>query len=165
MNSENKINAHGEVRFMLETTQKYNIKQEDYIVLSLHDNAWKKVLSGEKKYEFRRRFRRKNTFAFVYVTTPVKAIKGAMLLGEPIPGTARYIADIAEKAIPGNGQSVFDYFEEKDFGLAIPIIKVIETPKISLDYLREKYNFVAPQFYLKLDGNKPLYENLTLCIK
>ncbi|OTA18591.1 hypothetical protein Xbed_03127 [Xenorhabdus beddingii] len=32
--------------------QEYNISSEDYIVLSLHDTAWKKILSGEKKDEF-----------------------------------------------------------------------------------------------------------------
>ncbi|SFN66351.1 hypothetical protein [Xenorhabdus japonica] len=140
--------------------QKYNITQEDYIVLSLHDAAWKKVSSGEKKYEFRRKFRRKHTVAFIYVTTPVKAIKGIMLLGEPISGTARQIADIAEKAIPSNGKSVFDYFADNDFGLAIPIIKFIEIPEVSLDYLRKTHHFVAPQFYLKLDKNKSLYDDL-----
>ncbi|PHM74303.1 hypothetical protein [Xenorhabdus kozodoii] len=127
-------------------TKKYHLTPEDYIVLSLHDIGWKTVLSGKKKYEFRRKFRRKQTVAFVYVTTPVKAIKGAMLLGEPISGTARQIADIAEKAMTGNGKSVFDYFAENDFGLAIPIIKVIETPEISLDYLRKEHHFVALNF-------------------
>ncbi len=140
--------------------QKYNITPEDCIVLSLHQSAWEKVLSGAKKYEFRRRFRRKRTFAFIYVTVPVKAIIGGMLLDEPISGTAKEISDIAENAIPGNSPSVFDYFIEKDFGLAIPILRVIETQKVSLDYLREKYNFTAPQFYFSLQKNQIMLNEL-----
>ncbi len=140
--------------------QKYDVTPEDCIVLSLHQSAWEKVLSGTKKYEFRRRFRRKRTFAFIYVTVPVKAIIGGMLLDDPISGTAKEISDIAENAIPGNGQSVFDYFIEKDFGLAIPILHVIETQKVSLDYLRDKYNFTAPQFYFSLQKNPIMLDEL-----
>lgn len=120
--------------------------------------------SGIKKHEFRRRFRRESTLAFIYVTYPIKEIQGVILLDEPITGNAKKIAEIAESAIPGNGKSVYDYFIEKDFGLAIPIKEVRKIKPISLDYLREKYNFTAPQFYLSLKNRAELYDELTRAI-
>ncbi|MDX7985860.1 hypothetical protein FE392_00700 [Xenorhabdus sp. 12] len=137
-----------------------NIGIEDSIVLSLHKPAWEKILSGQKKYEFRRRFRRKRTLAFIYVTSPVKEIQGVIILDKPIEGTAKEIAELAEKAIPGNGHSVYDYFIEKDFGLAIPIVNVMKLEPVSLNSLRDKYNFFAPQFYMMLKENKSMHDEL-----
>ncbi|PHM36636.1 hypothetical protein Xmau_04174 [Xenorhabdus mauleonii] len=137
-----------------------NIGIEDCIVLSLHQSAWEKILSGQKKYEFRRRFRRKRTVAFIYVTSPVKEIQGVIMLDKPIEGSAKEIAEIAEKAIPGNGQSVYDYFIEKDFGLAMPIVNVMKLEPVSLNSLREKYNFSAPQFYMMFKENKSMHDEL-----
>lgn len=128
----------------------------DCIVLSLHPKAWNLITSGQKYFEFRRRFRRRRTLAFIYVTLPEKVIKGAVLLGEPIAGSAAEIAKIAEQAIPGNGPSVYDYFIEKDFGPAMPIQKVYDVEPISLDEMRKSFGFVAPQFYLLLEKKPEL---------
>ncbi|QDU33472.1 hypothetical protein KS4_15200 [Poriferisphaera corsica] len=144
-----------------ETPSVNRITPDDCIVLSLHPNAWQMVLSGQKSYEFRRRFRRHPTLAFIYVTVPVKAIAGAILLDNSIEGTAKQIADIADAAIPGNYQSVYDYFITKNHGLAIPIRHVcqIRTP-LSLEYLRQTYQFTAPQFYLTLKNRIDLLNEL-----
>ncbi|WP_448511639.1 hypothetical protein [Photorhabdus laumondii] len=136
----------------------------DTIILSLHENAWNMIVSGMKTHEFRRRFRREQTLAFIYVTHPVKEIKGVIFLDKPIEGDAEKIAKIAESSIPGNGKSVYEYFIEKDFGLAIPMRSVRKIKPLRLDYLREKYNFTAPQFYLSLKDRDSLYCELIQAI-
>lgn len=132
------------------------LQSSDCIVLSLHPRAWNLIVSGQKQFEFRRRFRRQQTLAFIYVTVPEKVIKGAVLLGAPIEGNAMEIAEIAEKAIPGNGSSVYDYFIEKDFGLAMPIQEIYAVDPLPLDEMRQNFDFVAPQFYMLLDKKPEL---------
>jgi predicted transcriptional regulator len=47
------------------------------VMLALHGGYWKKMLSGEKKYEFRRRLWNVQTDrVFIYVTAPMSMVVG-----------------------------------------------------------------------------------------
>jgi len=134
---------------------------EDMIILSLQPYAFNLIFSGEKKYEFRTRFRKRHTIAFVYVTVPEKCIKGVMVLGQPTIGTPQEIADIAERNRPGNGKSVFDYLEPRGKGYAISILHTQLLPQpLDLDKLRTEFDFIAPQSYINLLTKPGLMEKL-----
>jgi predicted transcriptional regulator len=124
-------------------------REEDVIIMSLQPYAYELIKSGTKKMEYRTRFRKRPTIAVVYVSAPVKAICGVVLMDKAIIGTPDRIAAIAEAHIKGNGASVYDYLKDKKQGYAIPISGfVVLKEVIPLDELRAKYGFVAPQSYV-----------------
>lgn len=50
------------------------------MLMSLRDDVYRKVLSGEKIYEHRKVFPDEPVKAYIYVSTPTKAICGIMYL-------------------------------------------------------------------------------------
>ena len=51
-------------------------------VMSFWPSVYERIRSGEKTIEFRRVFPKENSFAYMYVTKPIKAIKGIIYFGE-----------------------------------------------------------------------------------
>lgn len=143
-----------------ETDDDLRYREDDWIVLSLQPEAWNAIRSKIKKFEYRRRFRARQTLAYIYVSSPVSAVCGLVLFGTPISGSASEIAVIAEQQRPGNGKSVHAYLEKGDHGYAIPVKEVYEFGPVSLGYLRDQCSFVAPQLYLSLNNNRPLWQVL-----
>ena len=137
-----------------------NFTEEDYIVLSLHPEPYQRILSGEKTYEYRSRFRKRPTIAFIYVTLPVKCISGIIRFGTPLIASPEEIGRIAEQQKPGNDKPVIEYLSRHRQGYAVPILKVIEIAPIPLDCLQSKYDFTPPQAFLYLKNNKSLFDFL-----
>ncbi len=138
-----------QTRMFEEDSKEIHYVNEDIIIMSLQPYAYELMKSGTKKMEYRTRFRKRLTIAVVYISAPVKAICGVVLMDKAIIGTPDRIAAIAEAHIKGNGASVYDYLKEKKQGIAIPITDFIELAEaIPLDELRAKYGFVAPQSYV-----------------
>jgi predicted transcriptional regulator len=123
------------------------------IVLSLQDRAFQMIQSGVKKFEYRRRWRAGPCVAFIYRSGKIKGIAARMFLGEPIYGSPAEIGDLAEKAIPGNGRAVEEYFQTTGGGYAIPIEKFEEFPILTLAELRN-VGFNPPQFFFYLRSGK-----------
>lgn len=46
------------------------------IILSLMPDPFERIFAGEKKYEYRRKFVKESVNAFIYVSSPVKEIRG-----------------------------------------------------------------------------------------
>lgn len=120
----------------------------DIIILSLQPYAYDLIRSGTKKMEYRRRFRKRPTVGVIYVSSPVKEIRGFMLMGEPIIDTPKRIGDLAESLIPGNGETVYEYLKDQKQGYAIPIKQYTEMEPVSLERLRSDFDFEAPQSYV-----------------
>ena len=137
-----------------------NFTEEDYIVLSLHTEPYGRILSGEKTYEYRTRFRKRPTIAFIYVTSPLKCISGIIRFGTPLIASPEEIGRIAEQQKPGNGKPVIKYLSRHRRGFAVPILKVTEIAPVALDYLQSKYDFTPPQAFLYLKNKKPLFDFL-----
>ncbi|MDC5255887.1 hypothetical protein ACSHU8_13760 [Acinetobacter baumannii] len=132
------------------------LDEDDCIIMSLKPEAFNLIFTGRKKFEFRKRWRKRGCIAFIYVSGSHKAIEGIVVLGAPIKDTAEKISQLAEKVIPGNGKSVYDYFIEQGYGLAIPILAKKKIEPISLKEAREKYNFFAPQFFINLKQDEKI---------
>src|SRR5690606_2716703 len=116
--------------------------------------------SGIKKYEYRRKFPREVSNAFIYVSNPIKEIKGYIEFGEPIFDKIDKIADIAEQEESGNREGILGYLEGLERGFAIPVISYRRIQSMTLEELRKNYNFTAPQSYINIESNPKLREVL-----
>lgn len=131
-----------------------------YVLLSLREEYYNQMLAGSKKYEYRTRFLKEETIAYIYISKTYKKIVAKIEFGEPIIGNAKEIATIAEKEQPGSYQDMIDYMYN-DIGFAIPIKKIIPIEEVSLEELKEKFpDFVPPQCYYILDKKPELLNYL-----
>lgn len=130
------------------------------ILLSLREEYYNDMLSGKKHYEYRTRFLKEKTTAYIYISKTKKKIVAKIEFGIPIIGTATEIARIAENDEPGCFDDMISYFYN-DIGYAIPIEKIIPIEEISLEELKSLFSdFVVPQSYYILDKKKKLLEFL-----
>ncbi|GAA4859233.1 ASCH domain-containing protein [Paenibacillus vulneris] len=130
------------------------------IILSLQPKPYNEILKGIKKFEYRRAFLKEAVTAFIYVSSPVKELRGIIEFGTPIIDSAARIAAIAEREHPGWGQGITSYLKGLDKGYAIPIRSICEFQPIALQELRDKYGFTPPQSYMYLESNKKLADDL-----
>jgi predicted transcriptional regulator len=130
------------------------------ILLSLHEPYFEEIKSGIKRYEYRKRYVEQPSIAYIYCTSPVKAVKGIVVFDTPIIGPPELISDISEKET-GEGALTAEYLKGKDKGYAIPVVSWQEIESISLDELRDQVSgFVPPQSYYRLDNKPELLEYL-----
>jgi len=127
------------------------IMDKRYVLMSLREKPYRKILSGEKKYEYRTRYTNQETVAFIYVSQSVKKVCGIIFFDKPIVGNTEEMSRFSEKHNPGSYSVMKEYFK-KGTGYAIPVKKVIEFSPISLSKIKEHFpNFVVPQSYYYLD--------------
>lgn len=129
------------------------------------------VVSGEKLYEYRKHFPEGKVRAYIYVSSPIKAIEGIFEFGERIN-----LSDLRRKGcISQDMVSKIDHYLENN-NYAVPVLKVYRTNKVDLNYIRNQVEgFIAPQMYyflredLKLTDfihskvqimGQPIYENI-----
>jgi predicted transcriptional regulator len=133
-----------------------------YILISLKEQWHKKILLGDKRFEYRRQFIRTSVHVFIYVSGFVRGICAYAEFGTPIIGSVDKIISIYKSEGMQNTEGLINYFRNRNECFAIPIEKYQEIPKISLDELRQKFNsFTVPQSYLYLD-KKPVLLNYLL---
>ena len=109
------------------------------ILLSFKPEVYEKIKSGKKKFEHRRNFPDEPIMAYMYVSAPVKAIKGIVYLGNDKEAVIRI----------KKYQELYRY--------AMEIDEFQDTTEISLgDLRRDIPGFVAPQMYIYLDGTELL---------
>lgn len=135
------------------------IDEGDYVVLSLQPRAYDQIAAGTKKMEYRRRFRRQPTIAFVYVSAPISSICAIVHFGQPIEGSAQCIAEIAREHT-NNYDDVHAYLADKDHGFAVPILAFRSFDPLPLADLREQFDFVAPQSYMYAPRHPSLFQHL-----
>lgn len=122
------------------------------ILLSFQPYWADKIMQGEKVYEYRKRFCDEPVIAYMYVSTPVKAVKGIIKLGKRVPLTdwANFYSDNREVS-----QRIADSMTRNKY--VMQILSVQDTTSISLDKLRNDIKgFKAPQMYYDLDNNPVL---------
>lgn len=125
-----------------------------YILMSLQEQYYLQILNGIKVYEYRRSFKDYPLNSFIYLTSPVKKVVGYLELGNPIIGTPRQIADIAESVKIGHGSVIYDYMKDLRKCYAIPIKKVYEfEEELTLDTLKMVFpKFTPPQSYILMEN-------------
>ena len=135
-------------------------KEPTNVLLSLLEEPYNQMLSGEKRYEYRTRYLKVPTTADVYISRTKKKIVAKIEFDKPIIGTAEEIATLAEKEQPGNYNKMIDYFHGGT-AYAIPIKKIIPLKEVSLEELRKLFpDFVVPQSYYILDKKPELLNYL-----
>lgn len=124
---------------------------EQPLILSLKPTYADLVFSGLKKAELRRRLSSQiaNRDVFIYVSSPVKQLRGGFRVGRVWTGSPKDVWKMVSN-VAGVSRSVFDdYYEGTKIAHALEIIDVWEyTKPRSLDSLRESFGgFVVPQSY------------------
>ena len=118
-------------------------------VMSFWPSVYERIRSGEKTIEFRRVFPKENSFAYMYVTKPIKAIKGIIYFGEK-----HTLSEL--KVIYKNNPDMLVQIENNldNYRFGVDIIGFKEIEPITLEELRKNIpGFVAPQSYLLLENN------------
>lgn len=135
-------------------------KESVNVLLSLLEEPYNQMLSGEKRYEYRTRYLKAPTTAYVYISRTKKKIVAKIEFDTPIIGTAEEIATLAEKEQPGHYDRKMEYFHGGT-AYAIPIKKIIPLEEVSLEELRKVFpDFVVPQSYYILDKKPELLNYL-----
>ncbi len=117
------------------------------VILSIKPKYVKAILSGEKKYEFRKViFKDKNVeWGYIYSSSPIKKIVGRFIVGEIIKDHPRQIWKICQEKSGMGEDDFFTYFNGWQKGYAIKIedletMKLIDPQDIFMD-------FVPPQSF------------------
>lgn len=128
------------------------------VLMSLNPAYYELIWRGLKRHEFRRRYLAgRPTTWFVYLTAPASKLAAVIDLGPAVVDTPRRIADLAEQARAGNGNSVHEYLKDLTQGFAIPITKVREYPGFTVDELTGMLgSFHPPQGYTLVDRHPAL---------
>lgn len=127
-----------------------------YVLMSLQEKYYNEIKAGKKQYEFRKRYCKGRTTAFIYISKKIKAIKGIITFDEPIYGSAEEISALSEKINPNSYSGMMDYLD-KGKGYALPIIEICGIKEVSLEELRRRFKgFAVPQSYYLLNKKPDL---------
>lgn len=129
-------------------------------LMSFWPKVFERILSGEKLLEYRRVFPKNCKCAFVYVSSPVKAICGIIYFDE-----VYHLDDLIGKFDKKTDNRINNYLDKYHYAGTIKAIQKIQP--ITLNELRNGVtNFTAPQSYLYLDNyselKKYIYNNIVL---
>jgi|WetSurSiteA1Bulk_404760.scaffolds.fasta_scaffold07368_2 predicted transcriptional regulator len=118
------------------------------VLLSIKPKHAESILSGQKKYEFRKTvFRRKHiNTVYVYATSPVKKIVGTFRIGDIIEDQPMILWSQLNEVSGLDEFEFFNYFKNNKIGFAIEIrdVKRFEAP---LDPSEVIPDFVPPQSF------------------
>ena len=118
------------------------------ILLSFKANVHKKVLSGEKIYEYRKVFPDGPIKAYLYVSAPIKSIVGIMHLDNRI-NLHQWKQKFSNEI--DTVERIDEYL--KSYKYAVEINSFQNTNMISLEQLRKDIpGFVVPQMYYYIDN-------------
>lgn len=135
-------------------------QNEQYILISLREEYYNEIMLGNKKYEYRKIYKKEPTKAFIYVSKTIKKIKAIIEFDTPIIDVKEKISQLAENECKGTYQAMMTYFT-KDIGYAIPIKSIMEIEEVSLFDIKKNFpNFVPPQSYYSLNQKQDLLEFL-----
>lgn len=103
------------------------------MLLSFRPDVYEKIKSGVKIFEHRRNFPDEPIMAYMYVSSPVKAITGVVYLGK-----RHCLSDWMEdyKEDSNAVTRIKEYIEKYHYRYAMEIDRFQETSQISLDDLR-----------------------------
>lgn len=121
--------------------------KSDAIIISIHPTFVEKILSGEKKYEFRKYFPEGVRYMLVYTTSPVKMITALIEIESVLKGSPNDVWRKTKK-YAGVTKRFFDaYFKDKADAYAVEFknIHVLEKP---LKITEVNGACAAPQSYI-----------------
>ncbi len=116
------------------------------IILSIHPQYIKKILSGEKQYEYRKRIPVDIRYLVVYETSPLKKIVALIEIDSIIKDSPENIWSETYKHSGISEKFFFDYFKNNQIAYAIKFRNVYQLPTPQ-DITRLKNITCAPQAY------------------
>ena len=132
------------------------IQSPQFVLMSLREEYYLAIMAGKKHYEYRTRYLKERSVAFIYISKTKKSIVAKIEFGEPIIEDAKTIAMIAENDEPGSYQGIIDYLYN-NVGYAIPIEKITLIDEVTLSELQKRFpDIVVPQSYYILDKKPEL---------
>jgi predicted transcriptional regulator len=118
------------------------------ILLSIKPKYAESIISGRKKYEFRKVVFKKNYIdnVYIYCSSPVKRIIGAFRVGDIIEDRPERLWDRLNEFSGLDEQEFFDYFGniEKGFAIEIKNVEKFENPVDPIEVIPD---FVPPQSF------------------
>ena len=130
------------------------------VLMSLREEYYEAMLSGKKKYEYRTRYLKDVSDAYIYISKTKKSIVAKIRFAKPIIGNALDIAKLAEENEKGSFDDIKEYLHN-DIGYAMEVLSITPIKEVTLKELQEKFpDFVAPQSYYILDKKPELLEFL-----
>lgn len=121
------------------------------VLLSIKPKYVDKIITGEKKYEFRKTRLNKEKIenVYVYSTSPVKKITIRFTIKDIIEGSPQSIWDKCSEYSGTLKDEFFNYFtgKEKAFAIEIKEVEQLDNP---IDPYLEIGNFTPPQSYYYL---------------
>jgi len=130
------------------------------ILMSIRKEPFEAILDERKKHKFRRKFYISEPCQVVfYVSSPVSAICGVGIFGNPIKGSIENLVKIIKTHSFSSEESLRQYLKGQEEGYALPIRRSKKIKPITLGELREEISgFNPPQSYYNLNFNK--FKNL-----
>lgn len=126
------------------------------VLMSLREEYYNAMLEGRKHFEYRTRYLKEASEAYIYISKTKKSIVAKIKFGESIIGDANTIALIAEQEEPGSYNGMMEYLYN-NVGYAIPVEEIVPIEEVSLNELQQQFpNFVVPQSYYILDKKPEL---------
>ena len=126
------------------------------VLMSLREEYYNAMLEGRKHFEYRTRYLKEASEAYIYISKTKKSIVAKIKFGESIIGDANTIALIAEQEEPGSYNGMMEYLYN-NIGYAIPVEEIVPIEEVSLNELQQQFpNFVVPQSYYILDKKPEL---------
>ena len=121
------------------------------VLMSLREEYYDAKIDGRKHYEYRTRYLKEASDAYIYISKTKKSIVAKIRFGNSIIGDAKTIATIAEQDEAGSYKGIIEYLYN-NIGYAIPIEEIIPIKEVPLSELKQNFpNFVVPQSYYILD--------------
>lgn len=122
------------------------------MLLSFKPDIYQKIYHGIKIFEHRRNFPDESIVAYMYVSKPIRAIKGIVYLNN------RHTLTDWENEFSDDPAAIKRIKEyEESYRYVMEISEFQETTQISLDEIKKEFpDFVVPQSYIYLDKNPEL---------
>lgn len=123
-------------------------------LISIHPCFVEKILSGEKRLEFRRSWAVESVdVLLIYSTSPVQKIVASAKIVSVTKATPTALWELAKEKGGGvTRQIIYDYFKGKQSGYAIEMDSVIKF-KNPIDPKKMLNNFFAPQSFRYLEAS------------
>ena len=132
------------------------------ILLPIKPKYAKKIISKEKKYEFRKQKPKLEIKkVFIYEGTPSKKIIGYFTIKNILSGSPEDIWNICKNSAGIDKKEYFAYCADKEFIYAIYIDRVFKFEK-AIDPFETFPDFKPPQNFLYLDDNSIILKEPTI---
>jgi len=128
------------------------------IFLSFRPEFFRPILYGIKKYEYRKRFCKESTRAYLYLSSPVQEVIGIMELGIPI--MIEEAVETYSKEHPAYKRLIQCIENGEKFAIPIESLQLYKQP-VSIDTIKQlEPDFFVPQCYLNIENYPKVYNYL-----